>query len=346
MRVCIPKGKEKNSSVSLDSSRCLDRMEEYLANHEQSLPSISATIDAITLFGHNRTSSHLARLFSAIGLRVHLIDLAENIDRASLPANVTVVDDRSDLPYLSSVLINCQNDFASIQNALNALPMNYRQRMAYIECSSFMRRNQLESLHGQMKFTYYLCMNLTELDTSTMIQPHIHLICSGDELVFDKLLVQTHTPAKLTFLRHGKTPFDSFYLCLFNRYSQAMHLIVYIELWAVLQAANPIYPGWFRFSNLTSTVTFALLGNLQFLFDWSYVKRPLMRQMILQSSSSSFTFNSIEEFQTLLECTLEHFFVGQEENPLKALTCKLHQFIANLDAKLKVKPVFELFTLY
>lgn len=244
MRVCIPKGEERNSSVAIHSSPCLDRMEEYLiANHEKSLPAISANIDTIALFGHNRTSSHLARLFSAIGLRVHLIDLAESIDRASLPANVTVVDDKSDLPYLSSVLINCQNDFASIQNALNALPLSYRQRMAYIECSSFMRRNQLESLHRQMKFTFYLCMNLIELDTSTMIQPHIHLICSGDELVFDKLLVQTHTPAKLTFLKHGKTPFDSFYLCLFNRYSQAMHLIIYIELWAILQAANPIYPG-------------------------------------------------------------------------------------------------------
>lgn len=94
---------------------------------------------------------------------------------------------------------------------------------------------------------------------------------------------------------------------------------------------------------------FLSLGNLQFLFNWSYLKRPIMRQIILQSSNSSFTFTSINDFQLLLECMLDYF----EKNSLHAfnphllqLTRKLHQFIGNLNLQEKEKPFFELFTLY
>ena len=218
-------------------------------------PSISAaTVDGIALYGHNCTSSHLSRLFSAVGLPVFLLASSENIDRSSLPSNVTFVEERNDLPYLSSVLINCQNDFLSIQSLLHALPSDYRQRMAYVECSSLMREKQLELLHEQMQFKHYLCMNLIELDSSTMIQPHLHLLCSGDELVFGKVLLQSRLPAKLTFLQHTKTPFDSFYLSLFYRYSQAMHLAIYTEFFSILRAGNPIYPGDLRVARWVSSL--------------------------------------------------------------------------------------------
>ena len=76
--------------------------------------------------------------------------------------------------------------------------------MAYVECSAYLRENQLELFYDEMKFSYYLCMNLIEFDTSTMIQPHFHLICSGDEIVYQKLLIQTNLPAKITYLNQTK----------------------------------------------------------------------------------------------------------------------------------------------
>lgn len=95
---------------------------------------------------------------------------------------------------------------------------------------------------------------------------------------------------------------------------------------------------------------YLILGNLQFLFDWSYVKRPIMRQIILQSSLTSFTFTTINDFQLLLECIIENFYKKNlNENPknhLKILTYKIYKFISNLDIKHKQKPLFELFTLY
>lgn len=92
------------------------------------------------------------------------------------------------------------------------------------------------------------------------------------------------------------------------------------------------------------------LGNLQFLFDWSYLKRPIMRQIILQSSSSSFTFTTINDFQLLVECIIENFYKKNlnenSKNHLKNLTFKIHKFISNLNNIDKQKPLFELFTLY
>ncbi|CAF4003991.1 unnamed protein product, partial [Rotaria sp. Silwood1] len=90
--------------------------------------------------------------------------------------------------------------------------------------------------------------------------------------------------------------------------------------------------------------------NLQFLFDWSYIKRPIMRQIILQSLSSSFTFTTINDYQLLLECIIDYFYKKNlnenDNNHLKVITYKLHKFISNLDSKQKQKPLFELFTLY
>ncbi len=74
-----------------------------------------------------------------------------------------------------------------------------------------------------------------------------------------------------------------------------------------------------------------------------------MRQIILQSLSSSFTFTTINEFQLLLECIIDYFHkknFNENNNHLKILTCKLYKFISNLDIKQKQKPLFELFTLY
>jgi hypothetical protein len=73
-----------------------------------------------------------------------------------------------------------------------------------------------------------------------------------------------------------------------------------------------------------------------------------MRQIILQSLSSSFTFTTINEFELLLECIIDYFYKKSvnENNHLKTLTCKLYQFISNLDINQKQKPLFELFTLY
>lgn len=73
-----------------------------------------------------------------------------------------------------------------------------------------------------------------------------------------------------------------------------------------------------------------------------------MRQIILQSLSSSFTFTTINDFQLLLECIIEYFYKRNfnENNHLKGLTEKLYKFISNLDIKQKQKPLFELFTLY
>jgi len=76
-----------------------------------------------------------------------------------------------------------------------------------------------------------------------------------------------------------------------------------------------------------------------------------MRQIILQSLSSSFTFTTINDFQLLLECIIEYFYAknlnsNDNNNHLKILTYKLYKFISNLDIKQKQKPLYELFTLY
>jgi hypothetical protein len=218
-------------------------MYEYVSNNPNFLKSNSSYLDAIALYGHNPTAYHLARLFSSIGVHVYLLSSNNNETYSSSSNNFTLITDEHELPYLSSVLINCQNDLTLIKNLINSFPNDYKERMAYIECSSFMRQNQLEIFYEQMKFTHYLCMNLIELETSTMIQPHFHLICSGDQLVFQKLLFQTNIPAKITFLNQTKTPFDSFYICLLHRYSQAIHLAIYAEMMAIFKAANHIYPG-------------------------------------------------------------------------------------------------------
>ncbi len=76
-----------------------------------------------------------------------------------------------------------------------------------------------------------------------------------------------------------------------------------------------------------------------------------MRQIILQSLSSSFTFTTINDFQLLLECIIEYFYkknfnLNDNNNHLKIVTYKLYKFISNLDIKQKQKPLYELFTLY
>ncbi|CAF3242123.1 unnamed protein product [Rotaria socialis] len=292
----------------------------------------SSYVDAVALYGHNSTAYSLAKLFSSVGVHVYILSSNRNeIDSSS--NNFTIINNQDDLPYLSSVLINCQNDLILIKNLINSFPNDYRQRMAYVECSSFMGHNQIELIYEETKFRYYLCMNLIELEISTMTRQHFHLISSGDKIVFQNLLLQTKIPAKITFLNQTKTPFDSYYICLLHRYSQAIHLVIYAEMMAILKAANPIYPA-----------------NLQFLFNWCYIRRPLMRQIILQSSSSSFTFTTINDFQLLLECVIDHFYKTNlnetDNNHLKALTYKTYQFISNLDMKQKQKPLYELFTLY
>jgi hypothetical protein len=196
-------------------------------------------LDAVALYGYNSISCNLSRLFSSIGLHVYLL----SNEISSSGNNFILIKNKNDLPYLSSILINCQNDLILMKNLINSLPNDYKQRMAYVECSAYIRENQFELFYEEMKFSYYLCMNLIELDTSTMIQPHFHLICSGDQIVFQKLLIQTNLPVKRTFLNQTKTPFDSFYICLLHRYSQAIHLAIYAEMMAIFKAANPIYPG-------------------------------------------------------------------------------------------------------
>lgn len=204
----------------------------------------SSCLDAVALYGHTSTAYNLANLFSSAGLHVYLLSSNHN-ETSSSSDRFIIIKNEHDLPYLSSVLINCQNDVTSIKNLINILPKDYKQRMAYVECSSFMNHKQIELIYDEIKFRYYLCMNLIELETSTIIQRHYHLICSGDKIVFENLLLQTNLPAKITFLNETKTPFDSFYICLLHRYSQAIHLAVYAEMMAVLKAANPIYPGIF-----------------------------------------------------------------------------------------------------
>lgn len=75
-----------------------------------------------------------------------------------------------------------------------------------------------------------------------------------------------------------------------------------------------------------------------------------MRQIILQSISSSFTFTTINDFQLLLECVIDYFYKKKlteaNDNYLKVLTYKIYKFISNLNVNEKRKPIFELFTLY
>ncbi|CAF3483775.1 unnamed protein product [Rotaria sp. Silwood1] len=215
---------------------------EHFSSNQIFSTSNSSCLDAVALYGHSPTAYNLANLFSSVGLHVYL--LSSNTNETCLSSsNFTLIKNKHDLPYLSSVLINCQNDLISIKNLINSFPDEYKQRMAYVECSSYMGHNQIELIYEEIKFRYYLCMNLIELETSTMIQQHFHLICSGDNIVFQTLLLQTNIPAKITFLNQTKTPFDSFYICLLHRYSQAMHLAIYAEMMAILKAANNIYPA-------------------------------------------------------------------------------------------------------
>ena len=218
-------------------------MFEHLTDYPNSLSTKSSSLDAIALSGYNSISCHLCRLFSSVGIRVYLILTNSTEKPSSSSANYQLVENETDLPYLSSVLINCQNDLDLMKLFLNSLPNDYKQRMAYVECSLILRENQLEQFFKEIHLAYYLCMNLIEMDSSTMIQPHIHLISSGNELVFQRLLIQTNIQAKLTFLNPTKTPYESFFLCLLYRYSQAIHFIIYAELMGVYHAANPIYPG-------------------------------------------------------------------------------------------------------
>ncbi|CAF1381456.1 unnamed protein product [Adineta ricciae] len=284
-------------------------------------------MNSITLFGYNSIASHLARIFSSGGLQIYLHP-SEHASSYSSPY-FTIVNDANDIPYLSSILINCQNDFHLVKKLINSFPNEYKQRMAYVECSATCRLNQLELFFEEMKFSFYLFMNLIELDTSTLIQPHFHLICSGDEVVYEKLLRQRHLPVKITLLYQTKSPFDAFYLCLLHRYSQAIHLLIYAEIMAILKAANEVYPG-----------------SLQYLFDWSYIKRPLMRQIVLESSRSSFTCTSINDFQDLLECLIDYFPRQMLNHHLQQITHKLHGLISNLDPNQKQMPLFQLFTLF
>jgi len=217
-------------------------MFEYLSTNPTFLKSNCSYLDAIALYGYSPIAYNLSRIFSSIGVHVYLL-LSNPNETYSLTNNLTLITNENDLPYLSSVLINCQNDLILIKNLINSLPNDYKQRMAYIESSAFLKQNQLELFYQEIKFSYYLCMNLIELETSTMIQPHFHLICSGDKIVYQKLLLQTNIPAKITFLNQTKTPFDSFYICLLHRYSQAMHFAIYTEIMAIFKAANQIYPG-------------------------------------------------------------------------------------------------------
>ncbi|CAF1095423.1 unnamed protein product [Rotaria sordida] len=215
---------------------------EHFSSNSNFSKSNSSCLDAVALYGYNSTACNLAHLFSSVGLHVYL--LISNTNETYLSSsNFTLINNKHDLPYLSSVLINCQNDLISIKNLINSFPNDYKQRMAYVECSSFMGYNQIELIYNEFKFQYYLCMNLIELETSTMIQRHFHLICSGNKIVFQHLLLQTNIPTKITFLNQTKTPFDSFYICLLHRYSQAIHLAIYAEMMAILKAANDIYPG-------------------------------------------------------------------------------------------------------
>lgn len=214
-------------------------MFEYLSNNPNFFKS---NFDSIALYGQTPTASHLARLFSSVGLQVYLLP-SNSSERCSSSTNYSLITDENDLPYLSSVLINCQNDYLSIKSLLNSLPDEYKQHMAYIECSSLNRENQIELIYNENKFSYYLCMSLIEYETSTMIQPHYHLISSGNKIVVEKLFLQTNIPAKITFLNQTKTPFDSYYICLLHRYSQAIHFLIYAEMMAILKSANPIYPG-------------------------------------------------------------------------------------------------------
>ena len=75
-----------------------------------------------------------------------------------------------------------------------------------------------------------------------------------------------------------------------------------------------------------------------------------MRQLILQNFSSSFTFTTINDFQTLLECIVDYLYKNdsneQDNNPIKAIIYKIYKFISSLDVKQKQKPLFELFTLF
>lgn len=215
---------------------------EYVSTNRTFLKSNSTSLDAVALYGYNSVSCNLSRLFSSVGLRVYLLKSNSN-EISSSTNSFILINNENDLPYLSSVLINCQNDLILIKNLINSFPNDYKQHMAYVECSLFLRQNQLELFYEEFKFSYYLCMNLIELETSTMIQPNYHLICSGEKIVFQRLLVQTNIPAKITFLNQTKTPFDSFYLCLLHRYSQAIHLAIYAEMMAIFKAANQIYPG-------------------------------------------------------------------------------------------------------
>jgi hypothetical protein len=221
------------------------QMYEYLSTNPTFLKSNSSCLDAVVLYGHSPTAYNLSRLFSSVGIHVYLLSSNRN-EISSSTTNYTLINNENDLPYLSSVLINCQNDLILIKNLINSFPNDYKQHMAYIECSSYLRENQLELFYEENKFSYYLFMNLIELETSTMIKPHFHLICSGDKIVFQKLLLQTNIPAKITFLNQTKTPFDSFYICLLHRYSQAIHLAIYAEMMAIFKAANHIYPGRYR----------------------------------------------------------------------------------------------------
>ena len=227
-------------------------MNEYLSDSSSSFKCERSRLDAVALYGYSSAARHLANLFSRAGIQVYLFS-SNNDEIYSSTNNFFLIKDEDDLPYLSSVLINCQNDLMSVKNFLNRHPKIYKQRMAYVECSSLVKKSQLELFYEEIKFQYYLYINLIELESSTMIQPHLHLICSGDKIVFHNLLFKTNIPAKITFLNQTRTPFDSFYICLLHRCMQAMHVAIYTEMIAVFNTANQIYPGMFL--NLLSSYT-------------------------------------------------------------------------------------------
>lgn len=196
---------------------------------------IESTIDAVAIFGSNSTSIHLVRLFATAGIRVFSIENDENkVSHEELVAPVS----RYDFPFVSSVLINLQDEATRVVDLLEQLPMEFNERMAFIEGSVFMKENQRKTVLRSLKSRHYLSMSLVESETSSATQPDFHLIFSGDEIVFDKVFLRTKIPSKLIFLRQSRSPFDSFYLCLFHRFSQMIHSVIYGETLSIVKTCT------------------------------------------------------------------------------------------------------------
>ncbi|CAF0743862.1 unnamed protein product [Didymodactylos carnosus] len=299
--------------------------QQFISELQSTVIQQPIAVDAVTIYGLTPLGCLLTKLFTSVDVHVYLYDDLINsnahlLHRLKMCVSENIFtyvqdSDRYDLPYLSSILINCQDDVKRLHKLLSQFPHEYKQKFAYIECSN-MRYTHVEFVQNELKLSYpnsyYLCLTFYELDTSVSTKvPDVRCVCSGDFYVYQILLPY------LRCMTHSKCEFIA-------EHAQKLSIIYQHHLYIQLAC----------YSEIVALLLKQDEGNLerfQFLIDWNMLKRPMMRQMILRNPNepcmNDFYSYKIEHFQHILGCAIDllenHSFgntVLDHECDIKSLT--------------------------